>query len=594
MDVEVIATSKIKGIISRNSYLRAVIDDNDKTPIWDGDVFVYKTKDPNKRVSDSLGRVPVQIKGHKVEKINSDRNEQIKFRVELSHAKKYFEDGGLIFLVVYMNEQQEKVFYNSLLPLDLARLIKKYDHQQSFLIELKILPMEEKNLADIFLDFVQNRKKQLGTLIPEFLYIDDIDKVKNEIEELRFSFSSVEPIEDIPYRELTTRDFYVYAKPKGLGNPIPVDKFTNGVINIQNKLEISVAERVYYDNANTSWVRGKPQIIFGESVKIILDENTKDRLGNMNIKIINKGTLNERLNDLYFLKALIDNNRFSINNQEIEYGSLKSDNISEICDVIDNLERIKERLKYYGVTADLNLDNFTDIDDFSLGLIMEESPPVERYNIDLSEPPLLKLKIANITILLKITEDKENKHYIVKDFFRNELKVRYAFEESSEYIDGSQFLILNKEDLLVDNIDSQMIIRDIQNKYTGDSEIPYINGFLLQVIKAYDKYGKINIELEYLMESLSEWIYEKIGEDYTYINLAQVKYRLNKMSDIDVDRLTNVMNSNKDLEILAGVSILLGDGDEAINIINKMVPEQKEVFMSYPIYNLLKKTGDIT
>ncbi len=38
---------------------------------------------------------------------------------------KYLIDGGVIYFVIYIDKHMEKVFYNLLLPLDLACLMKK-------------------------------------------------------------------------------------------------------------------------------------------------------------------------------------------------------------------------------------------------------------------------------------------------------------------------------------------------------------------------------------------------------------------------------------------------------------------------------------
>ena len=59
--IEEAATTALKAALLRCPILDSYIDSNDKTPSWDGTVFVYKSEETRK---DNLaGRVPIQIKG---------------------------------------------------------------------------------------------------------------------------------------------------------------------------------------------------------------------------------------------------------------------------------------------------------------------------------------------------------------------------------------------------------------------------------------------------------------------------------------------------------------------------------------------------
>lgn len=589
MDIEKVATSSIENLISRNSYLKPIIDNNDKTPVWDGDVFVYRTKDRNKSNNDLIGRVPVQVKGYEVERIDNINLKNIKFRVDKEDMQKYLTDGGVIYFVVYVDKNTEKIFYNSLLPLDLARLMKKYSQQKTFEIELKSLPVEERKLADIFLDFVQNRKKQQGTLIPEILHIDDIEKIQDEIREFKFSYSTVEPKESILFKELTTRDFYIYAEPKGIGNPIPFERVSNAIVNIQHKLVISIKGQVYYHDAYVQWEKGLSRIVCGKSLKISLNNISENKIANFNVKAEFKGSLNEQLNDLYFIRALVLNKEFSINEHSIPYDNFNFEHKEDLYRRISDLEHIKYRLEHYGVKSDLDLDAITEEEEFKLSLLMEEEPLIKKYNINLSESNLLKLEIANITIILTVKEDSNKGIYKIYDFFKDEWKVTYVSPDGSNHIPVSQFLILNKDGLLADNINTQKIIKDIQ-KYHGDGKnLDCVNNFLLEAIKAYDKKAAQQIELKSLIEKLSNWLYEQSKENYIFLNLAQVKYRLNQLNEIDKEKIINISLSNQDdIDIMAATSILLDKKENAEFLIEKMNPEQRDLFMSYPIYYLLE------
>jgi hypothetical protein len=591
MDIEIIATSSIEKLISRNSYLKPAINNNDKIPVWDGDVIVYGTKDSNKKKENLIGRVPVQVKGHKVENISDSNLQVIKFRVKKEDMKKYLTDGGVIYFVVYIDEASEKIFYNSLLPLDLERLIKKYDEQQTFEIEFKPLPNKEIELADIFLDFVRNRKKQQGTLIPEILYTYDIEKFRNEIQEFKFSYSTVEPKGSIPFRELTTRDFYLYAKPKGIGNPIPFERVSNAIINIQDEFRISIGEKIYYEDAYVQWEKGQSRIVCGKSVKINITNTDNSKVGTFNINVKFKGTLNEQLNDLYFMKALINNEELTIDGHSVPYDNFKFDNNEHLFERISELELLKQRLEYYGVKTDFNLEAITEEDDFKISFLMDEKPSMKRYKINLAKVGVLGLEIANISILLFAEENIEEGYYKIKSYFENAWKVKYYLRETDEDIQMSQFLILDKKGLLADNINSQKIIEDIKRNHSGNKNIVYVNTFLLEAIKAYDEYSSQQMELRYLIENLSEWLYHESKEDYIFLNLAQVKYRLGTLIKYDIDKIIDIGKLNKDnIEIQAGISILLKKKEDAEALIKDMNSELKDLFMSYPIYHLLENS----
>lgn len=68
MDIEKVATSALENLLSKNPYLRAFINSNDKTPIWDGDIFVYKSKDNKNKNKDLIGKAPIQVKDMKLRK----------------------------------------------------------------------------------------------------------------------------------------------------------------------------------------------------------------------------------------------------------------------------------------------------------------------------------------------------------------------------------------------------------------------------------------------------------------------------------------------------------------------------------------------
>ena len=60
-DIEQFAVSAVKDSITSCDYLDSYLSDNDKTPSWDGEIFIYSN--PNRTNEDFVGSVKCQIKG---------------------------------------------------------------------------------------------------------------------------------------------------------------------------------------------------------------------------------------------------------------------------------------------------------------------------------------------------------------------------------------------------------------------------------------------------------------------------------------------------------------------------------------------------
>lgn len=118
--IEETATTALKTALLKCPILDSYIDSNDKTPSWDGTVFVYESEAPKK--SDFIGKVPIQIKG--TEKcIISNIATYSCSRVDLTN---YYKDGGCIFFLISVEPStgKSKIFYSSMLVYDLQKLLK--------------------------------------------------------------------------------------------------------------------------------------------------------------------------------------------------------------------------------------------------------------------------------------------------------------------------------------------------------------------------------------------------------------------------------------------------------------------------------------
>lgn len=186
--IEESATIALKSAFLKCQYIASYIESNDKTPSWDGSVFVYKNCE--QKNEDLLGRVPVQIKGT-ITKIVS---EEASFSCSVVDLKNYYYDGGCVFFLVSVepSTQWHKIYYASLLTFDLNNILKKAKKQATYTIRLKSFPEEnEAEMANIFMDFIKDKPKQMSFIGKEIPSIESLTQNGTIIESLSFGTSGV-------------------------------------------------------------------------------------------------------------------------------------------------------------------------------------------------------------------------------------------------------------------------------------------------------------------------------------------------------------------------------------------------------------------
>lgn len=130
-------SSKIEGSAVR--YVKDVLDnctllsssdinEGDKEISWDGDVKIYKSERHAK--DNLLGRVFVQVKGKVV--VDEDlTRDLITYPANVSDLNNYQNDGGVIYLVVYIAPNgTRKIFYETLTVVKLQDYLKRIKSNQ--------------------------------------------------------------------------------------------------------------------------------------------------------------------------------------------------------------------------------------------------------------------------------------------------------------------------------------------------------------------------------------------------------------------------------------------------------------------------------
>lgn len=337
----------------------AYIDSNDKTPSWDGTVFVYNSE--NQKKENIKGRVPIQVKG--TEKIFV--SDVATFSCSTVDLRNYYHDGGCVFFLISVVPAtgEHKIFYASLLVVDLDKILQSAKAQKRYSIRLKLFPENDpKEMAHIFLSFASNAHKQSSFIGKDLLSIEELERRGTKIESLTFNASGIGlKEEDLP-SFISAHDFYLYAKPEGLDIEIPIDRITDAIVSKPVDGDIKVKEQIYYNSYAVQYFKGEPTIRIGRGLSLVLNQEQKKS----SISFKPGGTLSEFIKDASLFLDVLESREISINGAKITFNDPITIDVASRKSSLAYYKDVKKMLELLGVTEELQIDAISPQDESNL------------------------------------------------------------------------------------------------------------------------------------------------------------------------------------------------------------------------------------
>jgi uncharacterized membrane protein YwzB len=596
VQIELLGINKLDDSLLRTGYLVPHINRNDKTPSWDGFVWLYNNKNHNDKKSDHVASIPVQVKGE----TNPDIfGEQINANIEKTDLKIYLRGGGVIFFVVRMKDfDNYRIYYESLNPFKLKWYIKSMKNRKSINVKLNSFPKDNiDEVTDIFFNFSNDMNKQP---FDNIFSLNEFQKYHPEgFNTLSFHYHGIQHNNPIDY--LINRETTIYANHSTGNISIPVASVKITGIDQQFNSPVLIENVEYYPKFNLSHSKEGIKIIIGNSVSFLyLKDNDKARF---NLKI--QGSLSERIKDTEFALALFKNKYFSITMdgkglQNIYIGEVEEktefqkefDYYSKYLNYLLEIKKVMEILK---VEIDLDLNGITKKDEENINLlisaILYNKPQSLTVNgIENISSFINKIKICNISVLILFVKKIDGK-YSLSNFFIDRYTATYQISADKEPFIVSAFLSLTKNDFLtLSNIDYDIIYKSFLNLKAKKELFEMTNLFVLNMIDVYDQSKKV-ILLETSLK-LIDWILENdcfANYEITMLNRIQIIKRMRDLSDDELSQLNAIITTSKDEKNLTGAYLLLGDIDMANYHFKKLVETEQEDFKKYPINIFWKK-----
>lgn len=147
--IERAAVRAVEEYLDKCPMLEPYIDSNDKTPIWDGDIFLYDSEE-SKSVNNFVARVPLQVKG--------TTSTKDCYYIETEYIKGFKSDRGCVFFMVQVLENPPKVLYAILSSQVLDCMLKRTSN--SIRIDLQEVPFDPLVFEKELYTFAANRNNE--------------------------------------------------------------------------------------------------------------------------------------------------------------------------------------------------------------------------------------------------------------------------------------------------------------------------------------------------------------------------------------------------------------------------------------------------
>lgn len=588
-DIEELATGAVKRYFNTCNLISPQIQENDKTPDWDGYLNIYKEKKDVRR--NFIGCIRIQVKGIQV----NDFKKTESFPIETVFLNNARSEGFVFFVVEVKEDGTSTIFYRMMAPIEIrAELSKLKNDQKTKNFHFEILDSDKDFITRQLAEFLIDCIKQKSFAIKDEFKIEDI----KDATEYQWGFTMLGKKENFAKDIFDGFKSFLYAKTKeGVEIPVGYSRMTVCIPEITGIQQ----EPVVTDNiiANEYTLKYSKDFITYEiqnllSFKILNNVNVKEN--NVTIDILAKTT--EQYIEAYsiFLSLL--------RVRQIKFGShchtLKTKNtdriISDLENRISNFKKHAEVIKVLNIKTPLDYGIFSKEDNKSI--LQLHKALIEHQPIGLNKPKaFFKLDIANICILLTCQSDGNGKFYI-DDFFKNS-NIKVSQDGNKKPFLVPIFSFLEKLGyVLFDNIPYDKILDSYKEFVDIDSRVyTQANLDLLEMLKAADELqnkqmlSKRKITLNTALE-LAQWLIENDKQtsltDIHLINYLQTTKRLRDLTDEERKPLIKMTQSSEPM-VRAAANILLGDTDVAKYIIENMKNDDKIIFVNFPIYHLLLK-----
>ena len=581
MDRSIIEDKGINAVseyLSDIGYIKPYLSSNDKTPMWDGSLFVYKSKEDfnNERFE---YRIPVQVKASEFD--GDVFPETTSFSIEVTDLQNYLKDGGLVFFKVLVKGKEKEVYCSFLTKPRIEDIISSCKEQMTKSVSLSKAP--------------QNGNEVLENLKRIYILRDhsllDLSTLENRSDyKFRIQLEHLSPDTD-PQEYLATHYVDALFSLDGVpgefypkGGPVKIESSTSII------KDVTIGGHAYFNSFAITYKNDGKHFIAG-CFDIIISYDSSPKPQTTIHVVLKASTLGDVINELNSIQSFMHHKSINFGNikfdfKEHDFSSAPQKEWEESLQYWNDVKKLFAVLK---VKPSFAPDKLNEEDNRQLETLIHG---ILHRNIvygDYGESHLSTFDIGSQKILV-YAEHLQGREFKLFDIYEH-LCAGYVDEDGNHRPTPILSLIFEQK-TLPSNVQLDKIVQTYKSYKKKNPQISLrANMDLLNMLNHYDRCHDKKV-LKAAIE-IATWLKNEknstIGNrNITLLNYLQaIKRQKGTFNDMEMQKLYRLKTTDN-TENFARY-LLLGNKEKALSYLAKISENDLDFLKTLPIYHFLNE-----
>lgn len=577
--IEQLGVNAVTTYLCTSGYISPQIDKNDKTPMWDGFLCVYKK--PNQINNDNFSyRIPVQVKAS--EYTEDSFPSKTSYSIPVINLNNYLNDGGVVFFKVLVKNLDSEIYVSFLTKEKIEKLLKdlKAPKQKNITISLGEKPESIDELLTNLRRIYLQRSRPLI----------DFSEIKGK-KDITFKFAVKKPDRDVdPLAYLASQPVDIMLSIGDLPGEFFVKDGPSRLKFIAvSHSNISIEGKTYFTGFKKEYEDKELRILVGRSCVISINDQEE----NFSVRFsftFKSSTIEENISELEFLLAIKEHkyicfDSFRINLSKFEEEKDISDYWGSALQFWQDVKRLFRTLQ---LPLDLDFKDLTEQEERDLNILINTLLYNQKINANVNGNRFYDFKIRGLIIRVASLKYNDN---TIRLFDINDLETVYSDDNNKPRMLPSYSSIFEMKEL-PDNIRFSNLVETYKQFEKKNDEVALrANLDLLNMLNHYDR--KPNDKLLNAAFELSKWLKNKRtnmlpNTTATILNHLQTIKRMNGAFSQYEKRLLNSIVPENDIERFA-CCLLKDDKVGAATYFSQLSPKNQEEIKKYPIYHFMNE-----